>query len=72
MNASRTVRIIKRNQKQDSNAPTAVSSEPKNKPAVESYRNIKMTVSGWVRERRERLAQESRSFDSLFQQAWPV
>ena len=71
MNASRTVRIIKRNQKQDSPTATAapVSAEPKNKPAVESYRNIKMTVSAWVRERRERLAQESRSIDSLFQQA---
>lgn len=68
MNGNRTVRIIKRGQKQDSIAP-ATCSEPKSKPAVESYRNIKMTVSAWVRERRERLAEETRSFNSLFQQA---
>jgi hypothetical protein len=69
MNANRAVRIIKRNQKQDSVAAATVPTEPKTSTAAESYRNIKMTVSSWVRERRERLAEDRQTFNSLFQQA---
>lgn len=64
MNDKRTIRVIKREQRQFQNAPAEL---PRRKPATAS-RDVKTIVSGWVRECQQRRDFHP-SFDSLFQKA---
>lgn len=65
MNDKKSIRVIKREQRQFQTAP---AESPARQP-VETARDVKTIVSGWVRERQQRTRDYHRTFASLFQKA---
>ncbi|HEX8474651.1 MAG TPA: hypothetical protein VF666_11505 [Pyrinomonadaceae bacterium] len=69
MNANRTIRVIKREQRHHTATATTEMPAQKSSRADEASRKMKAIVAGWVRERQQHAAQYNRTFASLFQKA---